>query len=71
MNLSESLKDLVKQGCFPCIIYRGGGIWRAHVNGTGNYWADGKTPLKALREAMRLWEHAGNPMDGYAATKGV
>ena len=71
MSLSELLRDLMQQNCFPCIMYRGGSIWRAHVNGAGNYWADAHTPLKALMDAVRLWEKADKPMDGYAATEGV
>jgi len=71
MSLSKLLKNLVKQGCFPCISYRGEGTWRAYVNGTGNFWADADTPREALEAARNSWEELGKPMDGYAATEGV
>jgi hypothetical protein len=71
MALSKLLMCLVQRKCYPCISYRGGGIWRAHVNGAGNYWADSASAYQALREATDDWEVAGKPMDGYAATKGV
>lgn len=58
------LRDL---GCFPCLSYRGNGIWRAHVNGAGNFWADARSPDEAMASAEREWERAGKPMDGYAA----
>lgn len=66
MSLTKSLKNLAKQGCYPCISYRGGGIWRAHVNGAGNYWANGKAPFEALENAVQLWLADGKPVDGYA-----
>ena len=68
MSLSELLKSLAEQKCYPCIGYRGGGTWRAHVNGAGNHWADATTPRLALEKAIRLWERAKKPMDGYAAS---
>ena len=69
MSLSELLKNLVKQGCFPCISFRGGiSPWRAHVNSARNYWADASTPLRALKRATELWEKANKPMDDYAAS---
>jgi len=71
MNLlTQTLNDLVKQGCIPGIYARpntdAGVMWRAHVNISGNYWADDTTPLKALRAAIKLWKDAGKPMDGAA-----
>ena len=64
MDLDEMLEWLVRQGCEPSIYYRGGRIWRAHINRCGNSWRDGLSPLKALREAVRAWERRGRPMDG-------
>lgn len=66
-ELSAVLWRLHGLGCFPCISYRGRGVWRAHVNGAGNYWADARSPDEALESAVRDWERAGKPMDGYAA----
>lgn len=68
MNLNDQLKNLVRQKSYPCISYRGSSIWRAHVNGAGNYWHDANTPCKALTGAIELWKKAGKRMDGYAAT---
>ncbi len=67
MNMSETLALLARQGCYPCISRRGEFVWRAHVNATGNFWADANTPYKALVEAVQLWRKAGKPMDGMAA----
>ena len=67
MKLEDLLTDLANQGCYPCISRRGD-IWRAHVNGAGNFWAEHKRPATALRKAIREWKKEGNPMDGYAAT---
>jgi len=64
-TLSKLFKDLENQGCYPG-IYRRGNLYRAHVNIYGNYWADENTPFKALKEAIKLWENAGKPMDGAA-----
>lgn len=66
MLLNEILTRLARQGCYPCISYRGGGVWRAHINGAGNYWEDRESPRAALLTAMAAWEKAGKPMDGYA-----
>ena len=66
MSLAELLSELEYLECFPCISLRGPGVWRAHVNGAGNYWAEASTPKKALQKAMYLWTNAGKPMDGYA-----
>ncbi len=60
------LNWLENQGCYPSIYYRGGGIWRAHVNSAGNYWSDSRCALTALRDAIDLWEKAGRPTDGMA-----
>ncbi len=69
MSLSELLRALEEEGCYPCISYRGGGTWRAHVNGAGNYWAEHSSPKQALKEAIAVWEQSSRPMDGYAAGK--
>lgn len=63
VELARVLADLTDQGCSPG-IYRRGSYWRAHVNCAGNFWSDGRTPLQALRFAIRLWEYAGKPKDG-------
>ena len=68
MELEVLLVGLKGMGCFPNISLRGQ-VWRAHVNGAGNYWAEAETPYKALDEAIKLWKEAGKPMDGYAASK--
>ena len=65
-ELSAMLFELRAQGCFPCVAYRGSGVWRAHVNATGNYWGEAKRPEDAMASAIRLWERAGKPIDGYA-----
>lgn len=62
--LEELLISLTKEGCFPSIYRRGKQLWRAHVNTSGNFWADGRTPLSAMRKAVRLWKKANKPMDG-------
>ena len=73
MTLEELLTDLACQGCYPCLSLRGWEgkhpIWRAHINGTGNYWCDGITPHEAFALAWQAWLNAGKPMDGYAATE--
>lgn len=69
MTLTELLATLVKQGCWPSVLYRGNGIWRAYVNGAGNFSADSSTPQQAMNKALMKWEKAGKPMDGYAATE--
>lgn len=65
--LNDLLKILARQNCYPSIIRRGEHVWRAHVNWSGNYWADANTPYRALTEAVRLWKKAGKPLDGMAA----
>ena len=65
--MERLLLELAENGNYPSIHYRGNGIWRAHINGAGNFWADSHTPFSALNEAMRLWEKKGKPKDGYAA----
>ena len=65
-GLTAVLLRLEEQGCYPAISYRGKGIWRAHVNGAGNFWCDAKRPEDAMESAVRLWERAGKPMDGYS-----
>ena len=67
MTLTDLLKSLARQGCYPAIIRRGKSVWRAHVNAAGNYWADANTPYRALHEAVKLWKKAGKPVDGMAA----
>ncbi len=67
MSLNELLLHLSKQGCYPCVSCRGEELWRAHVNATGNSWADANTPYQALKRAVEYWENIGKPMDGYAS----
>lgn len=67
MSLENLLIDLANQGCYPCISYRGPNVWRAHVNGAGNFWGEHKRPATVLRKAIRLWKEKGKPMDGYGA----
>lgn len=67
MNLTELLKSLARQGCYPSIYRRGRDIWRAHVNAAGNFWEDASTPYKALTKAVQLWRKSGKRMDGMAA----
>ncbi len=71
MSLSELLRALEEEGCYPCISMGGKGIWRAHINGAGKYWAEGRTPKRALKRIVTFWEKAGRPMDGYAANKRI
>jgi len=66
-DLTEVLAMLVDVGCYPCVAYRGGGLWRAHINGAGNFWDEAKTPEEALSAAVRLWERKGRPVDGYGS----
>ena len=63
-DLNERLEYLKRIGCYPCLSYRGGDIWRAHINACGNYWAEHTTPLKALDLAEAVWRQNGCPMDG-------
>jgi hypothetical protein len=65
--MNALLLRLEKQGCYPSIYYRGGGVWRAHVNAAGNHYEDHENPLTALNLAVMAWEKAGKPMDGMAA----
>lgn len=64
MSIGRKLKFLQNAGCRPNISYRGHGIWRAHVNRAGNFWADADSPRKALTDAIELWDSKGRPMDG-------
>lgn len=66
MHLNDKLQVLQQRGCQPNISLRGN-TWRAHINGAGNYWAEGSTPSQALNKAIGEWETAGSPLDGYAA----
>jgi hypothetical protein len=66
MILSDLLKELAKDGCYPSIYRRGKFCWRAHVNAAGNHWHDDTTPLRALRGAVESWKGAGKPADGMA-----
>lgn len=70
MGLEHILNDLAIQGCYPCVSLRGWDgtqpVWRAHVNGAGNYWSEGSTPYEALYNAEKAWTEAGKPLDGYA-----
>ncbi len=71
LSLEEIIEHLALSGCYPHLSRRGKYLkrqytWRFHVNGAGNYWAEGSTPRIAARRALKLWEKAGKPMDGYA-----
>jgi hypothetical protein len=68
MTLTDMMQDLVERGCYPCCSYRGGGVYRAHINGAGNQWDEGRTPDSAMRKAFEAWKRNGKPMDGYACT---
>lgn len=71
MRLNDRLKWLKERGCYPCISYRGGGVWRAHVNGAGNFWEEASNPTDALESAVSNWKKKGKPVDGYAALSKV
>ena len=64
-GLDDKLLRLEACGCYPIISYRGGNTWRAHINGAGNFWGEGRSPLEALDEAIIAWRDADFPMDGY------
>ena len=66
-TFSAIMQLLVGYGCYPCCSYRGGGVYRVHINSAGNHWAEGKDLDAALREAVRAWLRCGCPMDGLAA----
>lgn len=72
-DLQLELQKLAAQGCYPCLSMRGfknrHQLWRAHVNGAGNYWGEGRTPLTALKKAIACWKKNGCLMDGYAASE--
>jgi len=68
MTLTDMMQDLVKRGCYPCCSYRGGGIYRAHINAAGNRWDEGRTPDSAMRKAFDAWRRDGYPLDGMACT---
>ena len=69
MSLSDLLRALEKEGCCPCISMRSKGVWRGTIDGLGNYWAEGRTPKRALAKAITFWEAAGRPVGSYAAEK--
>ena len=64
-TLDNILFYLKSRGCYPALSRRGKNIWRFHINGAGNYWDEGTTPLIAAKKALLLWEKAGRPIDGY------
>lgn len=66
-HLTDLLATLADAGCYPCVAYRGGGFWRAHINGAGNFWDEAKTPEEALNAAFRLWDQKGRPINGYGS----
>lgn len=72
LDLQIELQKLAARGCFPCLSLRGYKgkrlVWRAHVNGSGNFWGEGRTPIASLKSAIACWRKAGCPMDGYART---
>ncbi len=65
MSLSDLLRALEKEGCCPCISMRSKGVWRGTIDGLGNYWAEGRTPKRALAKAITLWKKA-KPSNGMA-----
>jgi hypothetical protein len=72
--LEDRLAYLVSKGCYPCLVFRGYDpekkpIWRAHINGAGNFWNEGNSPLDALSKAISLWLQNGSPLDGYGAVQ--
>lgn len=78
MELQQMLLELTEEGCYPALSFRGfktknrdvkTPVWRAHVNGAGNFWEDASSPVKALEKAIRAWKKAGKPMDGYGASR--
>lgn len=66
LGLNDALKRLRILGCYPGLYYRGGGVWRAHVNVAGTRWDEDGTPLAALRAAIRQWERNDRKLDGMA-----
>jgi hypothetical protein len=69
-TLDELVDKLHELDCYPGLYKRSGKgdeKWRFHVNVSGNYWADGRTPLSAARKAVKRWMSDGYPMDGAAA----
>lgn len=66
LSLNPMLTKLAKIGCTPAIYYRGRGLWRAHVNASGNFWHNGRSPMSALIGAIRLWRKRGYLLDGTA-----
>lgn len=68
LSLNDQLLWLKGKGCYP-VISRRGQVWRAHINGAGNQWSEGNTPLKALSKAIRQWIKSGMIIDGYGAMR--
>lgn len=66
-TLESLLLDLKAEGCYPSVYRRGPKLWRAHVNMAGGFWDDGRTPLSALRKAVKAWRKRGKLIDGEAA----
>ena len=70
-STDEAIDFLTVRGCYPCLSRRGRDLrkkdaFRFHINGAGNYWAEGRTQLEAANKAIALWYEAGRPLDGYA-----
>jgi len=64
-DLALLLTRLANYGCYPCLSLRGKNIWRFHINGAGNFWGEGSTPISAAKQAVKLWLLEGKPIDGY------
>ena len=62
------LEELARLGCSPGIYYRGRGIWRAHINISGNFWGEGDTPQAAFVDAIRCWRKGDYILDGDASS---
>ena len=68
-SMVAALDQLKRWGCYPVIAYRGSGIWRVHINGAGNSWAEDERPFEALLKAFESWKARGYPKDGYASVR--
>lgn len=66
LGFEDLLFYLPRMGCTPALYYRGRGLWRAHINASGNSWHDGRTPLSAFKGAVKLWRRRDYLLDGTA-----
>lgn len=67
IDLDYLLPTLVEIGCCPGVYYRGRGIWRAHINVSGNFWGESETPFGAFTDAIHCWRKGGYILDGAAS----